>query len=109
MNLIININKKLMGISICSEERSTHKKLINTGKVINVNFRADTEDYDKKICVYESNTLREAIQIYQTQINKGNLKIKKAIYEPDSTELNLDTLLNELNINFSHTILVSFK
>ena len=98
-----------MGITICSEERSTHKKLINNGKIISVNFRADTEDYDKKISVYESNTLREAIETYQVQINKGNLKIKKAIYEPDSTELNLDIPLNELNINFAHTILVSFK
>ena len=98
-----------MGIAICSEDRSTRKKLINTGKVINVNFRADTEDFDKRISVYESNTLREAIQEYQVQINKENLKIKKAIYEPDSTELNLDNPLNEMNINFFHTILVTFK
>ena len=104
-----------MGLGICSEERSTHKNhqntenTINTGKVINVNFRADTEDCDKRITVYESNTLRNAIQTYQKQINKENLKIKKAIYEPDSTELNLDTPLNELNINFFHTILISFK
>lgn len=58
-----------MRVTICSEERS-HKKLINTtGKVINVNFSADTEDFDKKIIVYDSNTLRDAIQTYQAQIN----------------------------------------
>ena len=98
-----------MGITICNEERPTHKNRINTGNVINVIFRADTEDFDKKITVYDSNTLREAIQTYQAQINKGNLKIKKAVYEPDSTELNLDTLLKDLNINFGHTILITFK
>ena len=107
-----------MGLGICSEERSTHKNkkitenatsTIITGKIIKVNFRADTEDCDKRITVYEYNTLREAIQTYQKYINKKNLKIKKAIYEPDSTELNLDTPLNVLNINFFHTILVSFK
>ena len=107
-----------MGLGICSEERSTHKNkkitenaksTIITGKVINVNFRADTEDCDKRITVYEYNTLREAIQTYQENIHKENLKIKRAIYEPDSTELNLDTPLNLLNINFNHTIFVSLK
>ena len=120
-----------MGLTICNQpERSRHKdnentikiksspraskpekalKTINTGRVINVNFRADTEDFDKKITVYESNTLREAIQVYQEQINKEKSKIKTAIYEPDSTELNLDTPLNELNINFFHTILLTFE
>ena len=81
-----------MGINICSEEKSTHKNnknnknsentinIINTGKVMTVTFRADTEEYDKRITVYESITLREAIiQAYTEQINEKKLKIHKAI------------------------------
>ena len=79
---------------------------VTGGQVINVNIRADDQEYHKTIRIHEVNTLRRAIQTYQEQINKENLKIKKAIYEPDQKILPLDTCLNELNVDFANTIIV---
>ena len=82
---------------------------ISGGNVIKINIRADTEDYQKQIRIHEVNTLRKAIIIYQEQINKDNLYIKKAINENDLTELPLDTPLNEMNIDFTHVIIVTLE
>ena len=79
---------------------------VTGGQVINVNIRADDQEYHKTIRIHEVNTLRRAIQTYQEQINKEHLKIKKAIYEPEQTILPLDKCLNELDINFSDNIIV---
>ena len=76
------------------------------GQVININIRAVDQEYPKTIRIHEVNTLRKAIQIYQEQINKENLKIKKAIYEPDQMMLPLDKCLNELNIDYNSVIIV---
>ena len=72
-----------------------------------MNIRADTENYQKSIRIPDANTLRKAIIIYQEQINKENLYIKKAVVENDLTELPLDTPLNEMNFDFNHVIIVT--
>ena len=76
------------------------------GIVIDVNLRAEDQEYSKIIKIHEVNTLRKAIQLYQEQINKENLRIKKAIYEPDQKILPLDKCLNELNLDFTKVIIV---
>ena len=80
---------------------------VSEGNVIKVNIRADTENYQKSIRTPDANTLRKAIIIYQEQINKENLYIKKAVVENDLTELPLDTPLNEMNFDFNHVIIVT--
>ena len=80
---------------------------VSRGNVIKVNIRADTEDYQKQVRIHDENTLRKAIIIYQEQINKDNLFIKKAVVENDLNELPLDTPLNEMNIDFNHVIIVT--
>ncbi len=97
-----------MGLSSCFGPKEVPYK--TGGNVINVYFRAETEERQKSIRIHEVNTLRKAIQTYQEQINKANLNIKKAIYEPNSKELSLDTPLNELeDINFNNVIIVYLK
>ena len=93
--------------SACFEQKQI--EYITGGNVINVNFRDKEGDFKKTIRIHEVNSLRKAIMTYQETINKENLIIKKAIYEPDGTTLSLNTPLNELNINFTNTIIVYFK
>ena len=102
---MILILVKKMGSFPCYESRDKRDYVIS-GKIINVNIRAEDKDYPRTIKIHDLNTLRKAIQIYQEQINKKNFKIKKAIYEPDQTILPLDKCLNELDINFSGNIIV---
>ena len=96
-----------MGLSSCFGPKQV--PYINRGSVINVNFRAETERHQKSIKIHDENILYKAIQMYQEQIGKESLNIKKAIYSPDSTELSLDTKLRELDINFSDLIIVYLK
>ena len=82
---------------------------ISDGKVINLNFRAEGEEYIKKISIHEMNTLRKAIEMYQELINKNELKIIKAVYEPDESNLSLNKKLNEFDIDFNNIIIVYFR
>ena len=93
-----------MGVLPCFETRTV--SYITKGNVISVNIRAEDQEYSKPIRIHEVNKLRKAIQLYQEQINKKHLKIKKAIYEPEQRVLPLDKALNELEINFSSNIIV---
>ena len=82
---------------------------VSEGNVIKVNIRADTEDYQKQVRIQDANTLRKAILIYQEQINKENLYIKKAVIENGLNKLPLDTPLNEMDIDFNHVIIVTLE
>ena len=82
---------------------------ITGGKVINLNFVEEEGKNPKKISIHDLNTLRKAIELYQEQINKSGLKIRKAIYEPNQTKLPLDSKLNELDINFFDNIIVYIR
>ncbi len=97
-----------MGAS-CSMCASSQTEYITSGKIISLNFVEEEGKNPKKISIHEVNTLRKAIELYQEQINKSGLKIRKAIYEPNQTKLNLDTKLNELDINFFNNIIVYIK
>ena len=95
-----------MGCSSSSSVRE-HNPYITGGKVVDLYFKLDGEEYTKKkITIHNANNLRKAIEMYQEVINKEDLEIKKAIYEPSNTKLNLDQNLNELDINFADTIIV---
>ena len=97
-----------MGVSSCS---FFPKEIpyVNEGIVIHVNFRYDDEKYLKSIRIHDKNTLRKAIQMYQEQINKEGLDISKAVYEPDSSTLPLNSRLCNLNIDFKNIIVVYLK
>ena len=95
-----------MGTSCFGPKRVPY---VSEGNIIKVNIRADTENYQKQIRIPDANTLRKAIIIYQEQISKENLYIKKAVIENDLTELPLDTPLNEINIDFNRVIIVTLK
>ena len=86
-----------------------HHEYIIGGNIVSLNFRAEDEVYTKKISLHDVNTLRIAIEMYQGQINKIGLSIKKAIYELDQTKLPLDQPLNTFNINFALPIIVYFR
>ena len=44
--------------------------------------------------------------MYQEQINKEGLNISKAVYEPDSSILPLNSRLCDMNIDFNNIIVV---
>ena len=46
------------------------EEYINGGKVIDLNFKTEGEEFIKKISIHEANTLRKAIEMYQEQIIK---------------------------------------
>jgi len=79
------------------------------GKVIDLNFKTEGEEFIKKISIHETNTLRKAIEMYQELINKNGLRIKKAIYMPDESNLDLNKKLNEFDIDFKNIIIVYFR
>ena len=96
-----------MGLTSCNEPN--RNPYLSSGNVITVNFRDETGEFQRSIKIHEENTLKKSIQMYQEQIAKINLHIKKAIYEPDSRELSLRTKLKDLNINFGGVIIVYLK
>ena len=81
---------------------------ITEGMVISVYFRDEYGQNPKKISIHDENTLKKAIEMYQEQINKSGLSVRKAIYEPDQTTLPLGKKLKDLEINFLNTIIVYF-
>ena len=85
------------------------EEYISDGKIIDINFRAEDEEFIKKISIHEVNTLRKAIEIYQDSINKNGLRIKKAVYEPNNSNLTLNKKLNEFDIDFNNVIIVYFR
>ena len=85
------------------------EEYINGGKVIDLNFKTEDEEFIKKISIHEANTLRKAIEMYQELINKNGLRIKKAIYMPDESNLDLNKKLNEFDIDFKNIIIVYFR
>ena len=96
-----------MGLSSCNEPN--RDQYVSSGNVITMNFRVETGEFQRSIKIHEENTLKKSIQMYQEQIGKKNVRIKKAIYEPDSKELSLSTKLKDLNINFADVIIVYLK
>ncbi len=93
-----------MGSSSCFESKTI--EYIPRGNVITLNFRLETEQSHKKINCHDQNSLRCAIGMYQKEINKEDINIKKAIYEPDQLNLNLDKKLNQLDIDFREQIIL---
>ena len=85
------------------------EEYINGGKVIDLNFETEDEEFIKKISIHEANTLRKAIEMYQELINKNGLRIKKAIYMPDESNLDLNKKLNEFDNDFKNIIIVYFR
>ena len=92
-----------MGASSCTYFPK-ESEYVNEGIVISVNFRYEDEKYLKRIRIHDKNTLRKAIQMYQELINKENLDISKAVYEPDSSTLPLNSKLCDININYNNII-----
>ena len=93
-----------MGSSSCFGPKIV--QYINKGNIISINIREDTQEHMRTIKIHDENTLRKAIQMYQEQINKENLNIKKAINENDSMKLELDVPLKDLNFDYSGIIIV---
>ena len=97
-----------MGVSLCyqwKEEKDIPYD--SNGNIIILNFRTNEESYEKPISIHDENILKKAIQLYRQSLGKNN-KIKDAVYELTSSKLNLYSKINELNIDYSGTILVTF-
>ena len=98
--------------AVCYNDRDRKEDgMIHEGNVVNVNFIDEEGKNPQRITIYDKNTLRKAIEIYQKKINKVGYKIDKAIYGSGSTQkdLSLNTALKDLNINLYNTITVFFK
>ncbi len=97
-----------MGVSLCSQWKEEKDiPYDSNGNIIILNFRTNEESYEKPISIHDENILKKAIQLYRQSLGKNN-KIKDAVYELTSSKLNLYSKINELNIDYSGTILVTF-
>ena len=97
-----------MGVSLCSQWKEEKDiPYDSNGNIIILNFRTNEESYGKPISIHDENILKKAIQLYRQSLGKNN-KIKDAVYELTSSKLNLYSKINELNIDYSGTILVTF-
>ena len=81
---------------------------VQEGAIVILNFKTEDDTWAKPISIHDGNNLRKAIQMFMEAIGLPNRRIKKAVYETDSTELNIKSKISELNINYGGNIIILF-
>ena len=94
-----------MGL-LCFEEENKPIEYVSEGTIVILNFKTQDDAWAKPICIHDGNILQKGVQMFMEAIGFQNRKFKKAIYEADSSVLNLKTKISDLNINFSSNIIV---
>ena len=81
---------------------------VSDGSIVILNFRTPSDEWARPISLHDGNILKKGIQMFQEAIGMTERKIKKAVYEPNNTDLNLKKKINELDINYASNIVVYF-
>ena len=82
---------------------------VSDGSIVILNFRTLEDSWAKPISLHDGNILKKGIQMFQESIGMTEKRIKKAVYEPNNTELNLTKKIYELDINYASNIVVYFS
>ena len=81
---------------------------VSDGTIVILNFKTPDDSWAKPISLHDGNILKKGIQMYQESIGMTEGRIKRAVYEPNNTELNLNKKIYELDINYASNIIVFF-
>ena len=81
---------------------------VSEGSIIILNFKTPDDSWAKPISLHDGNILKKGIQMFQEAIGMTERKIKRAIYEPNNSDLNLRKKIYELDINYASNIIVYF-
>ena len=81
---------------------------ISDGTIVILNFKTPDDSWAKPISLHDGNILKKGIQMFQESIGMTEGRIKRAVYEPNNTELNLNKKIYELDINYASNIIVFF-
>ena len=74
--------------------------------VVILNFKTPDDAWSKPISIHDENILAKGIQMFLESARIPNKSIKKAVYEGDSSVLNIKKKISELNINYSSNIII---
>ena len=95
-----------MGNKICDGPKGEPEiKYINKGNIVIINFRTEDDSLWKPISIHDENNLKKGILMFREATGLPNRKIKKAVSELDSTELELNSKICDLNLNYSSRII----
>ena len=96
--------------TLCNFVQDENKPIeyVSDGMIVILNFKTEDDTWAKPISIHDGNILKKAIQMFMESIGFPNRKIKKAIYETDSSELNLKSKISEIGINYAGNIIVYF-
>ena len=81
---------------------------VSDGTIVILNFKTPDDSWAKPISLHDGNILKKGIQMFQESIGMTERRIKRAVYEPNNIELNLNKKINELDINYASNIIVYF-
>ena len=81
---------------------------VSDGTIVILNFKTPDDSWARPISLHDGNILKKGIQMFQESIGMTEGRIKRAVYEPNNTELNLNKKIYELNINYASNIIVFF-
>ena len=81
---------------------------VSDGTIVILNFKTPNDSWAKPISLHDGNILKKGIQMFQESIGMTEGRIKRAVYEPNNTELNLNKKIYELDINYASNIIVFF-
>ena len=81
---------------------------VSDGTIVILNFKTPDDSWAKSISLHDGNILKKGIQMFQESIGMTEGRIKRAVYEPNNTELNLNKKIYELDINYASNIIVFF-
>ncbi len=81
---------------------------VSDGTIVILNFKTPDDSWAKPISLHDGNILKKGIQMFQESIGMTEGRIKRAVYEPNNTELNLNKKIYELDINYASNIIVFF-
>ena len=81
---------------------------VSDGTIVILNFKTPDDSWARPISLHDGNILKKGIQMFQESIGMTEGRIKRAVYEPNNTELNLNKKIYELDINYASNIIVFF-
>ncbi len=81
---------------------------VSSGSIVILNFITPDATWARPISLHDENILKKGIQMFQESIGMTERRIKRAVYEPNNIELNLNKKINELDINYASNIIVYF-
>ena len=96
-----------MGV-LCFEDENQTIEYVSEGNIVILNFKTQDDSWAKPISIHDGNILKKGVQMFMESIGSPQKKFKKAVYEPNSAELNLKSKISDLNINFTSNIIIHF-